>query len=156
MISIIIPVLDQYEMTVQCIQTLWEHTSDFELVIVDNGSNPPFKPPFSGFNEISVIRNEENRGFPAAVNQGVKAARGDIIILLNNDVFVTPGWAEKLLSALNGFDIVGPVTNYCAGMQKVQIDEYQNLNELYESAETLAHYFGDSVTPVNFVIGAIL
>jgi len=153
MISIIMPVLDQYEMTVQCIQTVWEHTRDFELVIVDNGSDPPFKPPFSGFNQLSVIRNAENRGFPAAVNQGVKAARGDIIILLNNDVFVTPGWAEKLVSALNGFDIVGPVTNYCAGMQKVQIDEYQNLDELYGSAETLAHHFGDSVTQVNFVIG---
>ena len=153
MLSIIMPVLDQYEMTIQCIQTLWEHTTDFELVIIDNGSDPPFKPPFSGFKEVVVIRNEENKGFPVAINQGMRAAKGDIIILLNNDVFVTSNWTEKLIAALDVFDIVGPVTNYCAGLQKVQIDSYENMDELGRAVDLLSEHYGDSIQEVNFVIG---
>ena len=153
MISVIMPVLDLVEMTVQCIQTLWEHTENFELIVIDNGSSPPFKPPFSGFNNIVIIRNEENLGFPAAVNQGINGSKGDIIIVMNNDVFVTTGWAEKLTDALNDYDIVGPVTNACAGLQKVQVDSYDDLDGLRTAADLYAQHYGDSVQDVNFVIG---
>ena len=137
MISIIIPVLNQHEMTQECIQAVMENTTDFEIVIIDNGSDPPFQPPFSGFNDIRVIRNEDNKGFPVAVNQGLREAKGEFIVLLNNDVVVTPGALNRLVDWLNTFDIVGGLTNYAAGMQQVQISSYQSIEELNTEAEAL-------------------
>lgn len=154
MLSIIVPVFNQHDMTEECLRTVLENTRDCEIIVVDNGSEPAIKPPFSGFIETTVIRNEENKGFPVAVNQGIAAARGEIIILLNNDVVVTPGWAESLLAALKDFSIVGPVTNFCAGMQQVAISGYGNIEELNKSAAEWAEGCrGEEPTEVNFVIG---
>lgn len=157
MLSIIIPVYNQLEMTAECIQAVLENTShDCEIIIVDNGSDLPFKPPFSGFTDIRVIRNIENKGFPAAVNQGIREARSEIVVLLNNDVIVTPGWSGRLLSAMNEFAIVGPVTNYCAGIQKVQASDYENIEELNQAAYDWAEDYGDSVQEVTFIIGFLM
>ncbi len=71
----------------------------FETIVVDNGS-------LDGSAEVAkrefgarVIRNPTNRGFCAANNQGIAAARGDFIALLNNDAEAEPGWLEALHSA---------------------------------------------------------
>ena len=172
--SIIIPIYNQHEITQECISAVLDNTTDFELVLVDNGSeNPldflhlpevdaamnefgeawgePIKTNIGGHQAI-VIMNRENFGFPVAVNQGIKAATGDTIILLNNDVIVTPGWADMLDDALSDFDIVGPVTNYCAGIQRTTIGAYEDVDELAEAAT--AHAIENSgIKPVNFVIG---
>jgi len=153
MISIVIPIFNQHDMTHECINTIREHTQDFELVLIDNGSDPVFKPPFTGFTETTLIRNEENKGFPVAVNQGIRAAKGDVIILLNNDVFVTPGWAERLVRWLDEFDIIGPCTNYCAGAQWVTTDLYMGLDGLNDVAEQWAQDYSDTAQEVTFVIG---
>ena len=39
-----------------------------------------------------------NRGFPAAINQGLQVARGEYLVLLNNDVVVTDGWLDQLVA----------------------------------------------------------
>lgn len=83
------------------------------MIIVDNGSAPAFVDPHR------IIRNEQNLGFPKAVNQGIKAATGDIIVILNNDTLVTPGWLDRLEKHLETYDIVGPVTNSISGPQQV-------------------------------------
>jgi len=153
MLSIIIPVFNQHEMTMECIAAIRETTQDCEIIVIDNGSEPPFKAPFGGFMEIRVIRNEKNEGFPKAVNQGIREAKGEIIVLLNNDVIVTPEWAEKLMAALDDFSIVGPVTNYCAGLQKVQAEIYDDRDGLNKAAESWAESYGDEIQEVNFVIG---
>lgn len=154
MISIVIPVYNQHELTLDCITAIRKHTNqDCEIIIIDNGSTPPIKQPYTGFIETIIIRNEENLGFPKAVNQGIQPAKGEHIILLNNDVIVTPGWADKLINALDQFDIVGPMTNYCAGLQKVQIPAYSNEDELDKSAMEWAGEYEGETQPVNFIIG---
>jgi hypothetical protein len=45
-----------------------------------------------------VIANTTNRGFPAAINQGLKVGRGEYLVLLNNDVVVTDGWLDQLVA----------------------------------------------------------
>jgi len=153
MISIIIPVLNQTDMTHECITSIRETVQDCEIIIIDNGSEPPFKAPFTGYIDITVLRNEENKGFPMAVNQGIQAAKGDIVFLLNNDIIVTPGWTESLIIALGEFSIVGPVTNYCAGMQNITIGAYQTKEELNKAAWIWSEQCGDDTQEVNFVIG---
>jgi len=142
--SIIIPVFNQHEITLECLEAIKKNTKGYEIILVDNGSTPPFFKVNDDIIEIDgvdykAIRNETNLGFPVAVNQGIKAARGEVIVLLNNDVIVTKNWAELLLEHLYSYAIVGPVTNYCAGLQRVSIPVYQDEQELNREAEKWAY-----------------
>ena len=146
MISIIIPAYNQHEITQECVRAIIDHTKDYEIILVDNGS----KPPIAGAN----IRNEKNLGFPAAVNQGIRAGfADDIIILLNNDVIVTPGWADYLKIHLEQYAIVSPLTNYCAGLQRVTLPLYENREELDRVACENAVANKLQTREVNWIIG---
>jgi len=127
--SIIIPVCNNENLTQKCLETIKECSDDYEVIIVDNGS----VPPYSGSER--VIRNESNLGFPIAVNQGLKEATGDILVILNNDTLVTPGWLDNLAEHLKTFDLVGPCSNYVSGLQQVATNGYKNKSELYEFAK---------------------
>ena len=108
MISIIIPVFNQHEMTKECLDAIRENTQNYQIILVDNGSDPPipiddfqngYSTPYGDiFPGDIVIRNETNLGFPVAINQGIRASKGDVICVLNNDVIVTPGWTDRLRS----------------------------------------------------------
>ena len=70
----------------------------FEIIVVDNGSADG-SAELAEKSGAKVIRNRENRGFCAANNQGIAAARGEFIALLNNDAEAEPGWLAALLGA---------------------------------------------------------
>ena len=129
MFSIIIPVLNQLEMTLKCIESIEDNTKDFEIIIIDNGSDPPC-PKYCD----TLIRNEENLGFPKAVNQGIEASNGDVVVILNNDVIVTDNWLYRLEWHLLKYDMVGPCTNSISGPQQVLISQYNNEQELNTAA----------------------
>ena len=79
-----------------------------------------------------MIINETNRGIPAAANQGIAAASGRQIVLLNNDVVVTTGWLFRLLRAMQSdpaIGLVGPCSNFVSGPQQVEI-RYDSLADL--------------------------
>ncbi len=151
LLSIIIPVWNQLDITQECILAIMENTESgtYEIVVIDNGSVPPFAPPIS-MHEIRVIRNEENKGFPIAMNQGIRDAHGDVIVIFNNDIIVTPGWAERLRGWLDEFDIIAPMTNYSAGIQGTTIGSYQNKEELEEAAEAFSEENEGLYYDVNF------
>ncbi len=102
--SIIIPCWNQLEFTRPCLAALVRHTRrPWELIVVDNGSSDGTASYLAGVQDVApmpvaIIRNEHNIGFPAAVNQGLKAARGDYLVLLNNDAVVTDGWLDQLIA----------------------------------------------------------
>ena len=161
MISIIIPVFNQYETTLECVQGIRENTKDCEIIIIDNGSIPSYDTNnriFVNAREldkipIHFIQNVNNLGFPVAINQGIKAASGDTIILLNNDCIVTPNALNRLETWLHDFDIVGPMTNYCMGLQRVVIPTYQNEQELYEQATQWSKTHAGQSQEVRWIIG---
>lgn len=155
MVSVIILTYNGQDMTRECIESVLETQTEeqFEIIIVDNGSDVPFKPPFSGFVETNLIRNEENEGFPVGVNQGIRASRGDTIVLLNDDTVVTPGWMDRMAQWLRDFDIVGPCTNYVRGVQSATIRSYTSLAELEDAAKEWTNYYAGASVDVNFVVG---
>lgn len=78
-----------------------EQGCDFEVIVVDNGSrdgSPEWVCEFASSAPFPtrLIRNEQNLGFCAANNQGIAAARGEFVALLNNDAEVEPGWLGAL------------------------------------------------------------
>ncbi len=153
MISIVIPALNEHELTQECITAVRTHTKDYEIILVDNGSNPPYGKPYTGFNESILIRNETNLGFPVAVNQGIQAAHGEIIVLLNNDCIVTPKWSERLMDHLEEYDIVGPLTNYASGEQATAIAPYDTQEELNQRASELTEENYGCSKGVKWIIG---
>lgn len=151
MISIVIPIYQQLDMTDACINSIYESgVVDTELILIDNGSIPPYQADHIN---ATLIRNEANLGFPVAVNQGIKAASGDVIVLLNNDVICTQGWQERLLAHLDSYSIVGPVTNYAAGMQQVTIPVYQDEQELNIQAAKWSKERNGESKEVDWIIG---
>ena len=75
--------------------------------MVDNGSNDGSAEMAEREFGCQVIRNIENRGFCAANNQGIRAARGTFIALLNNDAEALPGWLAALWRACQGASDIG-------------------------------------------------
>ena len=102
--SIIIPCWNQLEFTRQCLAALKAHTLlAWELIVIDNGSTDGTARYLAGAHDMSsvpmtIVSNSTNVGFPAAVNQGLQLARGEFLVLLNNDVVVTDGWLDQLIA----------------------------------------------------------
>jgi glycosyltransferase involved in cell wall biosynthesis len=105
--SIIIACWNELEFTRQCIPTLRRHTrGPWELIVIDNGSTDGTATYLAGVCDlaavpVTVISNSMNLGFPAAMNQGLRRARGEYLVLLNNDVVVTDGWLDQLIGLAN-------------------------------------------------------
>lgn len=157
LISIIVLAYNQLLYTQKCLESVERHThTPYELIVVDNAStdgtddylisfrkqwrtSPKENPdvPGSYCQAIKLIINSENLGFAAGNNAGIAIAEGDYIVLLNNDVVVTPSWIEKLLKCTKKdqkIGIVGPMTNYVSGPQICQEVAYdttslEGLNE---------------------------
>ncbi len=102
--SVIMPCSNQLEFTRQCICALKNHTRlPWELIVIDNGSTDGTGAYLTGVQDaaavpVIVVSNKENRGFPAAINQGLQAARGEYLVLINNDVVVTDAWLDQLIA----------------------------------------------------------
>ncbi len=94
----------------ECLRSIEQQTlTDFELILVDNGSTDgslECLPQFS-FASVTVIHNQENYGFGRAVNQGIRAARGRFIALVNNDVRLDPHWLQEILRGFALHERVG-------------------------------------------------
>ena len=128
--SIVIVTFNQIEFTRQCVDSIRRMTDEpYELIFVDNGSEdgtPEYLETIAG---ATVIRNLANRGFPAAANQGIAAAVGGQVLLLNNDTIVTTGWLYRLLQAMQSdpkIGLAGPCSNFVGSEQQVEIN-YSNL-----------------------------
>lgn len=110
--SIIIPLYNQLPFTRRCLEFMGEVTDarDYEVVLVDNASSDgtaEFCASLEG--DVQVLRNEENLGFAGACNQGAAAARGEVLVFLNNDTEPRPGWLRALLRVLDTSEDVGIV-----------------------------------------------
>ena len=131
LVSIIILCCNQVEVTKLCLQSLQRHTSyPHQLLLVDNGSTDAThsvlqqfaKEGHAGLMELAILRNEQNVGFAAGVNQALKRASGEFIVLLNNDTVLTPGWLEGLVDAAQHVELagmVGAVSNEVPAPQRV-------------------------------------
>jgi GT2 family glycosyltransferase len=123
--SIVVLTFNQLEVTKLCVDSLFMHTRDFELVIVDNASTdgtvPYLKALAAEHDNIKLILNVNNRGFAGGCNQGIAASTGSHVVLLNNDTVVSEGWLDGLIqaAATEGVGIVGPRTNCIVGPQQV-------------------------------------
>ena len=142
----------------------WPTPAPYELIVIDNGSTdgtPAYLNSLSerpGPERVAVIRNAQNRGYPAGVNQGLGAARGTHIVLLNNDVVVTPGWLDRLVRCVAGggpgTGLAGAVTNYAPPPQQVE-PGYTDLVGLDAFAAARASEYAGQAREVSRLTGVL-
>jgi len=101
-VSVIIVTWNSAPFLRRCLAALASQTyPDLELIHIDNASDDDSA---SIVRELAPratqIMNDTNRGFSAAVNQGVRVARGELVFLLNPDAFLEPDYISSLAGAL--------------------------------------------------------
>ncbi|MGB3082256.1 MAG: glycosyltransferase family 2 protein [Candidatus Omnitrophota bacterium] len=105
----------------KCVRSVLDHTRvKSRLIIVDNNSrSPEVKKYIEAVDgnetvEIEKVFNNENLGFAAGMNEGMRLSGARFVCLLNNDCVVTDGWLEEMIAvALKRSDIglVNPQSN---------------------------------------------
>lgn len=67
-----------------------------EIIVVDDGSTDESVLFLNrNFPKVKVIKHSKNKGFSSAVNSGIRAANGDLVVFLNNDVFPEKDYLSK-------------------------------------------------------------
>jgi glycosyltransferase involved in cell wall biosynthesis len=87
-ISVIIPVLNGYEMTkniIDNIESIFAHT--YEIIVVDDCSTDE-TTELKNDNRVRYIRNDERLGVNKSRNKGIKEAKGEYILVINNDIIL--------------------------------------------------------------------
>ena len=111
-VSIIIPVFNKWELTIQCLKALTKLSAQvpYEVIVVDNASmdgTPQHLKEFAG--RIRLLRRATNGGFAIACNEGAAAATSGLLLFLNNDTIPLAGWLEPLLKELQDHPEVAAV-----------------------------------------------
>jgi GT2 family glycosyltransferase len=84
----------------RCLEGIRQQTQRTELIVVDNGSSDASLALIG--DGATIIRNADNRGFSAAVNQALRVAKGEFVLLINPDAYLTADYAARLAGALHG------------------------------------------------------
>ncbi|MGZ7440719.1 glycosyltransferase family 2 protein [Paenibacillus sp. TH7-28] len=131
--SIIIPTYNRKDLLIECLNRIEAHTAaPYEVIVVDNGSDDGTADEVRRRRSpVRLAVHPQNHGFARAVNTGLMMAKGQTIVLLNNDVLVTERWLDQLLGCLEltGAAAVGPVTNYISGDQQIDVP-YEDVAEM--------------------------
>jgi GT2 family glycosyltransferase/glycosyltransferase involved in cell wall biosynthesis len=144
-VSIIVVTYFNRELTRLCLDALLRTTlhPNVEVIVVDNASTdgtPEMLEDFARWHDnVRVILNRTNLGFAAANNQGIRAATGDVFVLLNNDTVPARGWLPRMLRHLQDpkIGIVVAVTNFSGNESRIAVP-YKTLDGMPTFAEGYA------------------
>jgi len=138
LVSIIILTYNQLEYTKITLDSIRKNTRcTNEIIVVDNASSDGTVEYLKTQKDIHVVFNDENLGFPAGCNQGMEIAKGDYVLLLNNDVVVSSNWLEGLVECAESdprIGIVGPMSNWISGFQLERNITYDKVSEVHRFA----------------------
>lgn len=120
-----------------------KYTTDveYELIVIDNGSDQKTIDYLSRQTDVRLIVNQENLGFAGGCNQGIQAAEGKYIMLLNNDTLVTKKWLYNMVQLLDTREeiaMTGPLTNATVGKQMIPVPYGDDMEAMQEFAYNIA------------------
>jgi len=164
-VDLIVLTYGQEDYTIRCFDTILEHSSDYRLVWVDNGSSSQSRKKvmksFLKHEKRLPIWSNENLGFVQGINLGVdmilknQQIEAEYIGVLNNDIELTPSWLDKMTSVLDrnkSVGAVGPVSSAASSIQgweelfkRIEVPFSDSLHDFdtNERAEIMDNKFGD-------------
>lgn len=97
-ISVVIPNYNGENILGKNLQKVIEAVGDAEIIVVDDASQDDSIKILNSFKpRVKILKNEKNLGFSSTVNEGVRQARGEIIVLLNTDVIPEKDFLKPLV-----------------------------------------------------------
>jgi GT2 family glycosyltransferase len=138
MISIIVPVKGLKEVVQSCIDSIRNYTEDYELIIVNDGSDDETSAYLESI-DAKYVKHDKSYGWCRSINDGIKEASGEFIVFSNSDVVYTPNWARRMLEhfeKISDLGVLGPTTNQVANHQHMAL----NRDELFEFSDTLIFF----------------
>ena len=112
LVSIVILNYNAGKLLDECIQSIYKtEKADFEIILVDNAStDKSYKEYAQKFPDVKLIENEKNLGYCEGNNVGIRATKGEFVVVLNPDTIVNPNWLYELIHAYqkNGEGIYQP------------------------------------------------
>lgn len=114
----------------------------YEIILVDNGGSTPSVHKYKKQKNLNVIHFPENYGFAGGNNMALEHTRGEIIILMNQDVVVHHNCLKELSEAFDRYSDAGVIS---ANM--IMVSEKDHINPYSAVTETVGHY---TLTPLGF------
>jgi GT2 family glycosyltransferase/glycosyltransferase involved in cell wall biosynthesis/Tfp pilus assembly protein PilF len=148
LVSVVILAYNNWDYTKACLFSVrnWSDYPNLEIIVVDNASTDGGREKLRALEpqdeRVRLILNDANLGVAGGYNAGLRAARGDYVVLLNNDTFVTRGWVRDLIRPMQldpRVGLVGPLTNNIGNEQKVSI-AYANMQEMQQVARRFVRF----------------
>ncbi|MCK6629812.1 MAG: glycosyltransferase family 2 protein [Anaerolineae bacterium] len=109
LLSIIIPHYNGAHHLVTCFNALRAQTyPHLEIILADNGStDDSLALTRRDFPEVKILELGQNLGLTGAINRAIAQSQGEVIVPLNNDTEVAPGWAQAVVDALGAHPEAG-------------------------------------------------
>lgn len=111
LVSIIIPVYNQWQYTYSCLASIKANTNgvSYEIIIADDMSTDETVNISQYVSNVVVVRDGTNRGFLLNCNNAALNAKGKYIFFLNNDTNVQPNWLDSLVELIESNQSIGMV-----------------------------------------------
>ena len=108
LVSVVIPNWNGREYIRRCLECVLNQTyRPIEVIVVDNGSTDGSAELVGEYPDVVLIRSPRNRGFAWAMNRGIERSRGEYVLSLNNDVFLSEDFVELLVGAAESAPDIG-------------------------------------------------
>jgi GT2 family glycosyltransferase len=122
-ISIIMPVRFRPDLTKLALDSLFNYTKDFELILVQDGEDKEMA--FLKDYNAKFVYHKEPLGYVKAINAGFKKISPDskYVMFLNSDTACTPGWMEEMIKCFDldpKVGLVGPTFTAWNGIQSIE------------------------------------
>ena len=111
-VSIIIPVYNQLDYTLQCLKAIALNlgsNTEVEIILVNDCSTDQTEQVLAPITPVNLINSQSNQGFIHSCNQGASLAKGKYLYFLNNDTEIKPNCIESLVKVLAEDAQVGAV-----------------------------------------------
>lgn len=112
--SVVIPVYNNLRYTRACLESLFNtpEQTPYEIIVVNDGSADGTREYLKSLGDrITIVEHDRNYGFARSCNDGARASTGQLVVFLNNDTEVLPGWLDAMVKTISDDRSIGIVGN---------------------------------------------